>query len=65
MHLSLEFRTGLFWGVKVSSLIENRNRIVDPCKLVEIASCDDVDIDYYDDLKYYIPQLEIIAATLK
>jgi len=59
-----KLETGLFWGVNVGELLKNKNRIVKPYGLVRVSPRDDLDIDYFSDLEYMLPRLEIDANKL-
>ena len=48
--------TGLFWAFNVEKFLIHKKRIIMPYGLIEIDECDDVDIDYFTDLKPHIYQ---------
>ena len=48
--------TGLFWAFNVEKFLIHGKRIIMPYGLIEIDECDDVDIDYFSDLKPHIYQ---------
>ena len=48
--------TGLFWAFNVEKFLNHGKRIIMPYGLIEIDESDDVDIDYFTDLKPHIYQ---------
>jgi CMP-N-acetylneuraminic acid synthetase len=56
--------TGLFWAMNIGDFLIENTRIIKPYELIEIEEYDDVDIDYFSDLKFHIPRLEIISNKI-